>query len=56
MFFGGAGGLTTKLTPEELAAVEITPMGDALHWERLDADLSALNLLQVAIWFPAMDG
>lgn len=30
---------------EELAEVEVTPMGD-LHWERLDADMSVLALLQ----------
>jgi hypothetical protein len=33
-------------TPEELAEVEITPMGDALYWEQLDADLSVPDLLQ----------
>lgn len=30
---------------DELAEVEVTPMGD-LHWERLDADMSVLALLQ----------
>jgi hypothetical protein len=42
---GIAQGLADA-TPEELAEVEITPMGDALHWERLDADLSVPDLLQ----------
>ncbi len=30
---------------EQLAEVEVTPMGD-LHWERLDADMSVFALLQ----------
>jgi hypothetical protein len=42
---GIAQGLVDA-TPEELAEVEITPMGDALHWESLDADLSVPDLLQ----------
>lgn len=32
--------------PEELAQIEVTPMGDGLHWEILDADLSVPHLLQ----------
>ncbi|MFN9176303.1 MAG: DUF2442 domain-containing protein [Synechocystis sp.] len=32
--------------PEELEQVEVTPMGDGLHWEILDADLSVPHLLQ----------
>lgn len=27
-------------SPEDLAEVEITPSGEGLHWEKLDADLS----------------
>lgn len=30
---------------QELAEVEITPFGDALHWEKLDADFSISGLL-----------
>jgi Protein of unknown function (DUF2442) len=30
---------------EDLAQVEITPMGDGLHWENLDADFSVAGLL-----------
>jgi hypothetical protein len=29
----------------ELAEVEVTPAGDGLHWEGLDADLSVAGLL-----------
>jgi hypothetical protein len=32
-------------SPEELAEVEVTPSGQALHWESLDADLSIPALL-----------
>lgn len=32
-------------SPEELALVEITPSGEGLHWETLDADLSVPALL-----------
>ncbi len=31
--------------PEDLAQVEITPLGDGLHWETLDADFSVAGLL-----------
>jgi hypothetical protein len=31
--------------PAHLAAVEITPMGDGLHWEILDADFTVVGLL-----------
>lgn len=40
----------TGTSPEDLAEVEVTPSGDGLHWEKLDADfnggyqLLALNL------------
>lgn len=33
-------------SPRQLAAVEITPSGDGLHWEQLDADLSVPALVQ----------
>lgn len=32
-------------SPEALAQVEVTPMGDGLHWEALDADFSIAGLL-----------
>jgi len=32
-------------SPEDLAAVEITPSRTGLHWERLDADFSISGLL-----------
>jgi hypothetical protein len=32
-------------SPEDLAAVEITPSGMGLHWENLDADFSVSGLL-----------
>jgi Protein of unknown function (DUF2442) len=32
-------------TAADLMQVEITPMGDGLHWERLDADFSVVGLL-----------
>jgi Protein of unknown function (DUF2442) len=31
--------------PDVLAQVEVTPMGDGLHWETLDADFSVAGLL-----------
>lgn len=31
--------------PEDLAEVEVTPSGDGLHWEKLDADFSVPGLL-----------
>jgi hypothetical protein len=34
-----------EATAAELAQVEITPMGDGLHWEALDADFSVAGLL-----------
>jgi hypothetical protein len=37
---GLAGG-----SPEDLAAVEITPSKTELHWEKLDADFSVSGLL-----------
>jgi hypothetical protein len=33
-------------SPEELAEVEVSPSGEALHWERLNADLRVPALLQ----------
>jgi hypothetical protein len=32
-------------SPEELATVEVTPSGEGLHWESLDADLSIPTLM-----------
>jgi hypothetical protein len=32
-------------SPEQLAAVELSPGGSGLHWEELDADLSVAGLL-----------
>lgn len=32
-------------SPEDLAAVEITPSGMGLHWEKLDTDFSVSGLL-----------
>ncbi|HAG82526.1 MAG TPA: DUF2442 domain-containing protein [Cyanobacteria bacterium UBA12227] len=32
-------------SPEDLAEVEVTPSGDGLHWEKLDADFSVSGLL-----------
>jgi hypothetical protein len=40
-----AQGLRGAL-PEQLARVEVSPSGEALHWEALDADLSVPALLQ----------
>ncbi|MDQ3755705.1 MAG: DUF2442 domain-containing protein, partial [Acidobacteriota bacterium] len=31
--------------PEDIAEVELLPYGNALHWERLDADFSVAGLL-----------
>ncbi|MGC1309152.1 MAG: DUF2442 domain-containing protein [Phormidesmis sp.] len=39
-----AQGLTNA-TDEELAKIELTPSGDGLHWESLDADLHVPGLL-----------
>ncbi len=39
-----AQGLS-QASPEDLAQVEITPMGDGLHWENLDADFTIAGLL-----------
>jgi hypothetical protein len=33
-------------SPDELAEVEVSPSGEALHWERLNADLRVPALLQ----------
>ena len=32
-------------SPDDLNQVEITPMGDGLHWEALDADFTIVGLL-----------
>ena len=32
-------------SPKDLAEVEVTPSGDGLHWEKLDADFSVTALL-----------
>ena len=32
-------------SPSDLEQIEITPMGDGLHWEKLDADFTVLGLL-----------
>jgi len=32
-------------SPEDLAQVEITPMGDGLHWKSLDTDFTVAGLL-----------
>jgi len=34
-----------EASPEDLAQVEITPMGDGLHWKMLDADFTIAGLL-----------
>lgn len=36
-------------TPEELAAVEVSPGGTGLHWEALDVDLSVSGLLIASV-------
>ena len=33
------------VSPSDLEQIEITPMGDGLHWERLDADFTVSGLL-----------
>jgi hypothetical protein len=33
-------------TPAELAMIEISPMGDGLHWPAIDADLYVPALMQ----------
>jgi hypothetical protein len=32
-------------SPKDVADVEVTPSGDGLHWEKLDADFSVPALL-----------
>lgn len=41
-----------QATPEELAAVQLSPGGGALHWEGLDADLSIPGLLLASVERP----
>jgi hypothetical protein len=38
-----------KASPDQLAAVEVSPGGSGLHWEELDADLSVGGLLLASI-------
>ena len=38
-----------RATPAQLAAVELSPGGSALHWEGLDVDLSVPGLLLSAV-------
>jgi hypothetical protein len=44
--------------PEELAEVELSPRGTALHWEKLDVDVSVVGALALLIgpriWMSAM--
>ncbi len=40
-------------SPEDLAEVEVTPSGDGLHWEKLDADFSVSALLAGVFGTPA---
>lgn len=44
--------------PEEVAEVELSPQGTALHWEDLDVDISVVGSVAVAIgqrtWMSAM--
>jgi hypothetical protein len=42
-----------RATPEELAAVQLSPGGGALHWEGLDADLSIPGVLLASVERPA---
>jgi hypothetical protein len=47
-FFGFPAHLGQGLrgaSPEDLAEVEVSPSGEALHWERLDVDLRVPALL-----------
>jgi hypothetical protein len=54
------GGGLQGATPEQLAAVEIDPGGEGLHWEELDADISIpglmARLLKLREWAPRMLG
>lgn len=34
---------------DDLAQVEVSPSGDGLHWERLDADIGVIALQQIAL-------
>jgi hypothetical protein len=38
-----------RATPAQLAAVELSPGGGALHWEALDVDLSVAGLLLASV-------
>ncbi|XHX80446.1 MAG: DUF2442 domain-containing protein [Stenomitos frigidus ULC029] len=46
-------------SPDDLAAVEVSPSGTGLHWEKLDADLSVPALLNGiygnAAWMATID-
>jgi hypothetical protein len=63
MLFGfpparGAG--LEKATPEQLAAARISPSGDGLYWDALDAHLSLSGLMADALnlreWAPRLMG
>lgn len=45
----GAVPALAHATPEQLAAVEVSPGGSGLHWEALDVDLSVPGLLLAAL-------
>lgn len=46
MFPSKLGQGLAEASPDELAAVEVTPSGIGLHWEALDVDLTVPSLLQ----------
>jgi hypothetical protein len=47
-------------TPEQLAAVRLSPSGDGLHWDDLDVDVSLTGLVSRALnlreWAPRIMG
>lgn len=63
LVFGFPPGRATGLeraTPEQLAAARISPSGDGLHWDELDAHLSLTGLmadvLNLREWAPRLMG
>jgi hypothetical protein len=40
---------------EQLAEVEIVPLGTGLHWESLDADLGVAGTCRRHLWFHELD-
>lgn len=46
MFPDHLGQGLANATPDDLAAVEVTPFGIGLHWETLDVDLTVPSLLR----------